>query len=185
MTLKIALDVDSVLADVIIPWNKNYTQQYGKILNKSDIITWDFWKKLELNNKQFNEIFTITWNHWRDIPPTEKNLNDKIKKLNEFGIVDIVTGRSIKTVSNVKKWLDWQNIIYEKFIRVPSHSLKGNLPYDVFIDDSPYNVINAVEYNKYSILYNQPWNQQVKLNEKIFRVNNLNEAIKIIEILKH
>ena len=52
MTLKIALDVDSVLADVIIPWNKNYKKLYGKILKKSDINTWDFWKKLELNNEQ-------------------------------------------------------------------------------------------------------------------------------------
>ena len=185
MTLKIALDVDSVLADVIIPWNKNYKKLYGKILTKSDINTWDFWKKLELNNKQFNEIFTITWNQWRDIPPTEQNLCDKVNKLNEFGVVDIVTGRSIETISNVKKWLEWQKIIYNKFIRVPSQSLKGNLPYDIFIDDSPHNVINALEHNKYSILYNQPWNQQVKLDKKIFRVNNLHEAIKIIKILKH
>jgi len=183
--MKIALDVDSVLADVIISWNKNYNKQYNKILNKSEINSWDFWKKLELNSKQFNEIFTLTWNQWKDIPPTEKNLSDKVKRLNEFGIVDIVTGRSLNTVLNVKKWLDWQNIKYTNFIRVSSNSLKGNLPYDIFIDDSPYNVVNAVEFDKYSILYNQPWNQQVKLNEKIFRVNNLNEAIEIIKILKH
>lgn len=183
--MKIALDVDSVLADVIIPWSKNYKLLYGKIINKSDINTWDFWKKLELNKKQFNEIFTITWNKWKDIPPTEKNLSNKINKLHEFGKIDIVTSRSTETISNVKKWLNWQNITYKKFIHVSSQSLKGNLPYDIFIDDSPHNVVNAIKFNKYSILYNQPWNQQVKLHKKLFRVNNFNEAIKIMKILKH
>ena len=58
--LRIALDVDSVLADVIIHWNRIYYDIYNRKLKKFDINTWDFWKKLNLNNQQFNEIFTKT-----------------------------------------------------------------------------------------------------------------------------
>ena len=182
--LRIALDVDSVLADVIIHWNRIYYDIYNRKLKKFDINTWDFWKKLNLNNQQFNEIFTKTWKQWEQIPPTEENLSKKISELYKLGVVDIVTGRSLETVSQVKEWLNREKIFYNKFIHVPSESFKCDLPYDIFIDDSPFNIIKNTEKNKYSLLYNQPWNQNIDKHPNIFRITNLNEAIKIIKKLK-
>ena len=65
-----------------------------------------------------------------------------------------------------------------------SNALKGNLPYDVFIDDSPYNIIDAAKRNKFSLIYDQPWNQGININQNIFRVNDITEAIQIIKDLK-
>lgn len=183
--MKISLDVDSVLADVIIIWNIIYNKEHFKKIKKQDINTWDFWKKLNINKQEFNEIFTKAWNQWTKIPPTEKNLGKKVNELNKLGIVDIVTGRSKETVSQVKEWLERENIIYNNFVRVPLHSLKSNLPYDVFIDDSPYNIIDAAKRNKFSLIYNQPWNQDVNTNQNIFRISNISEAIHVIKYLKN
>ena len=182
--MKISLDVDSVLADVMVVWNIIYNKEYDKKLKKEDINAWDFWKKLNLSRKEFNDIFTKTWNQWNTIPPTEENLGSKVKELSNLGIVDIVTGRSKETVPQVKEWLKKENIIYNKFIRVSSNALKGNLPYDVFIDDSPYNIIDAAKRNKFSLIYDQPWNQEINTNQNIFRVNDITEAIQIIKDLK-
>ncbi|MFQ6134347.1 MAG: hypothetical protein ACE5KU_00840 [Nitrososphaerales archaeon] len=182
--LKIALDVDSVLADVIITWLKVYQKLYGGRLKKADVNTWDFWKKLNLSRRQFGDIFTETWNRWEQIPPTEEDLAEKVIKLRALGTVDIVTGRSIETVPHVKEWLNRHNIEYEKFVRVPTNSFKGDLEYDVFIDDSPHNVIGAAGKNRYSLLYDQPWNQDVAAHPNIFRVKNLSEAIEVIKRLR-
>ena len=182
--MKISLDVDSVLADVMVVWNIIYNKEYDKKLKKEEINAWDFWKKLNLNRKEFNDIFTKTWNQWNTIPPTEKNLGSKVKELSNLGTVDIVTGRSKETISQVKEWLKQENIVYNKFIRVSPYALKGNLPYDVFIDDSPYNIIDATKRNKFSLIYNQPWNQGINTNQNIFRVNDITEAIQIIKDLK-
>ena len=182
--MKLALDVDSVLADVMVIWNIIYNKEYNKKLKKEDINAWDFWKKLNLSRKEFNDIFTKTWNQWNTIPPTEENLGSKVKELSNLGTVDIVTGRSKETISQVKEWLKKENIVYNKFIRVSPYALKGNLPYDVFIDDSPYNIIDAAKRNKFSLIYDQPWNQGININQNIFRVNDITEAIQIIKDLK-
>ena len=182
--MKISLDVDSVLANVMVVWNIIYNKEYDKKLKKEDINAWDFWKKLNLSRKEFNDIFTKTWNQWNTIPPTEENLGSKVKELSNLGTVDIVTGRSKETISQVKEWLKKENIVYNKFIRVSPYALKGNLPYDVFIDDSPYNIIDATKRNKFSLIYNQPWNQGINTNQNIFRVNDITEAIQIIKDLK-
>ena len=182
--MKISLDVDSVLANVMVVWNIIYNKEYDKKLKKEDINAWDFWKKLDLSRKEFNDIFTKTWNQWNTISPTEENLGSKVKELSNLGTVDIVTGRSKETISQVKEWLKKENIVYNKFIRVSPYALKGNLPYDVFIDDSPYNIIDAAKRNKFSLIYNQPWNQGINTNQNIFRVNDITEAIQIIKDLK-
>jgi 5'(3')-deoxyribonucleotidase len=183
-TLKIALDVDSVLADVIVTWLKVYQQLHSKHLKKADVNTWDFWKRLNLSRQQFEDIFTEAWNKWEQIPPTEEDLAGKVEKLRALGIVDIVTGRSRETIPYVKEWLNQHNIGYEKFVRVPLNSFKGHLAYEVFIDDSPHNVIDAAGKNRYSILYDQPWNQDVSLHPNIFRVRNLSEAVQVIKSLR-
>ena len=58
----------------MVVWNIIYNKEYDKKLKKEDINAWDFWKKLNLNRKEFNDIFTKTWNQWNTIPPTEENL---------------------------------------------------------------------------------------------------------------
>jgi 5'(3')-deoxyribonucleotidase len=181
--MKIALDVDSVLADVIVTWLDVYREFSGHSLMKTEVNTWNFWRNLDLTRKQFEDIFTESWCRWEQIPPTENNLAGTVKHLRQLHTVDIVTGRTLNTVPDVKKWLSWQNIAYEQFVRVPAYTLKSNLEYDVFIDDSPYNVMGAAFKNRYSILYDQPWNQDVEPHPSIFRVKNLLEALEIVEKL--
>ena len=183
-TLNIALDVDSVLADVIVIWLEVYQEMHSEHIEKKAVDKWDFWKKLNLSRRQFYAIFTEAWNRWEQIPPTEGDLAEKVTNLRALGTVSIVTGRSKETIPNVKKWLNRQMIQYEKFVRVPTQTLKGDLPYNVFIDDSPHNIIDAARKNRFAILYDQPWNQDTTKHPNIFRIQNLSEAIQVIKSLR-
>jgi 5'(3')-deoxyribonucleotidase len=57
--MKIALDVDGVLADVIKSW-LHYNNNRRKTITKNEITEWDFWKKFAIKPDQFdNELPSV------------------------------------------------------------------------------------------------------------------------------
>jgi len=99
--MKIALDVDGVLADVIESWLIFSNKKRPRIL-KENVKNWDFWKEFEINRFDFYKELTSCWKNWISIPPTEQNLSSTSKTLSNLGQVDIVTARERSTDSFVK-----------------------------------------------------------------------------------
>jgi len=176
--MKIALDVDGVLADVIQSW-LNYSNSIRDKILKHEITDWDFWNKHQINRYDFYGELSSCWKNWKEIPPTEDNLSLVTKNLSELGNVDIVTAREHSTNSFVKNWLEFHDVSYDNYVSVIDGPMKADLDYDVFIDDSPLNAIKFLEHNKKVILYSQPWNQHIS-NNGLFRISNLSESIEII-----
>ena len=177
--MKIALDVDGVLADVIIPW-LNYSNTIRPKISKHDIIDWDFWKNHKINQYDFYMELSSCWKNWTSIPTTEENLSTVTKNLSSIGQVDIVTARERSTDTFVKNWLNHHNISFDNYVSVIDGPMKADLDYDVFIDDSPLNALKFIKNNKKVILYSQPWNQHISEN-KIHRISNLSEATEKIK----
>ena len=177
--MKIALDVDGVLADVIQSW-LNHNNSIRQQISKNDITSWDFWKKFQINRYDFYHELSLCWKNWLSIPPTEKNLSSITKTLSGMGQLDIVTARESSTDSFVKDWLDYHHISYNNYVSVIDGPMKADLEYDVFIDDSPLNALKFYQNNKKIILYSQPWNQHISENQ-IKRISNLSEAIEQIK----
>ncbi|MEK9682513.1 MAG: hypothetical protein VW081_06480 [Nitrosopumilus sp.] len=174
--MKIALDVDGVLADVILSW-LDYSNSIRQEIKKHEITDWDFWKKFEIDRYDFYTELSSCWKNWTSIPPTEKNLGYITKNLSDIGQVDIVTARERSTDSFVKNWLKHHEISYDNYVSVIDGPMKADLDYDVFIDDSPLNALKFLQNNKKVILYSQPWNQHIS-EKDIHRISNLSEAIK-------
>ena len=177
--MKIALDVDGVLADVIVSWI-NYSNSIRPTIFKHEITDWEFWKKFEINPFDFYAELSSCWKNWNTIPPTEENLPSMTKSLSSLGQVDIVTARERSTDSFVKSWLNHHDITYDNYVSVIDGPMKADLDYDVFIDDSPLNAEKFLKNNKKIILYSQPWNQHVS-EDKIHRVSNLLQAVEKIK----
>ena len=176
--MKIALDVDGVLADVIQSW-LNYNNSIRQEISKQEISDWDFWKKFKINRYDFYAELSSCWKNWMSVPPTETNLSLTTKNLSKLGQVDIVTARERSTDSFVKNWLNHYDISYDNYVSVIDGPMKADLDYDVFIDDSPLNALKIIQQKKKIILYSQPWNQHI-LEDQIHRVSNLSEAIEEI-----
>ena len=174
--MKIALDVDGVLADVILSW-LNFSNSIRQEIKKHEITDWNFWKKFEIDRYDFYSELSSCWKNWISIPPTEENLAFITKNLSDIGQVDIVTARERSTDSFVKNWLKHHNISYDNYVSVIDGPMKADLDYDVFIDDSPLNALKFLQHKKKVILYSQPWNQHITENN-IHRISNLSEAIK-------
>ena len=176
--MKIALDVDGVLADVIVSWIEINNQNRTKI-SKNDVTSWDFWKQFNIDRFDFYSELSKCWENWNEIPPTEKNLQQSTKLLNQNATVDIVTAREQYTDTFVKNWLNHFNISYDNYISVIDGTMKADLDYDLFIDDSPLNAEKFTLKNKKFLLYNQPWNQNIQL-KNVNRISNLFDVVKLI-----
>ena len=178
--MKIALDVDGVLADVIESWLIS-SNKIRSSISKDEITNWDFWKKFNINRYDFYEELSDCWKNWNTIPPTEDNLSTVTENLSNFGQVDIVTAREISTDSFVKNWLKLHDVTYHNYVSVVDGPMKADLNYDVFIDDSPLNAIKFLERKKNVFLYSQPWNQNIS-NPDIQRISTLSEAVEKLKL---
>jgi hypothetical protein len=177
--MKIALDVDGVLADVIKSW-LDYNNNRRKIITKNEITEWDFWKKFDIKPDQFDDELSLCWKSWENIPPTENNLSNAVYKLTNLGTVDIVTARERSTNTYVKNWLKTYNIHYHQYVSVENGQKKAELDYDVYIDDSPINAEKIVNVRKNVLLYSQPWNLTIN-DSRVKRIKKLMDAVQIIK----
>jgi len=177
--MRIALDVDGVLADVIQTW-LIYNNKIRKSITKNEITEWNFWEKFQINRFDFYKELSTCWKSWKEIPPTEEKLSTIINELSKFGTIDIVTARERSTDEFVKNWLKSQKIIYQNYVSVIDGPKKALLDYDVFIDDSPLNATKIIDADKKILLYSQPWNLNID-NSSILRIDTLSDAKKYLQ----
>lgn len=179
--LKIGLDVDGVLADVIHAWI-HYNNKIRTPISKEEISEWDFWKRYQMDKYDFYKELSLCWQTWHKIPSTEENLSTSTSILSQVGEVDIVTAREEHTHPFVKSWLSSQKILYKNYIGVLEGIEKTKLNYDIFIDDSPINAKSMLDAGKSVILYSQPWNLRFD-DPRAKRISQLKDAIPIIKTL--
>jgi len=177
--LKIGLDVDGVLADVITSWI-SYNNKIRSEIRKSEISEWDFWKNHNINKFDFYDELSTCWKSWENIPPTEIDIASSISQLSKLGTVDIVTARDESTHNYVKKWLYLHKIKYKNYVGVIEGVEKSRLDYDIFIDDSPLNAKSMLDAGKPVIVYTQPWNMSFKDN-RAKRISELKNAAHIVD----
>ena len=181
-SMKIALDVDGVLADIIEVWINEYNKKHNTSISKEIIKNWDFWKELGVNQYEFYYQLSSCWSQWKDVPPMEQDIANAVDKLHSIGKVDIVTARDKESTKHVINWLEYNRIKYNEYVPVPDGRDKADLDYDVFIDDSPHNVVRMASKGRNVLLYDQPWNKYVN-DSKIIRISKLIEATDIISSL--
>ncbi len=177
--MKIGLDVDGVLADVIQSW-LSYNNKIRTTISKSDITEWDFWKNFQINKFDFYKELSLCWSSWESIPATEMDISRSSIDLSKLGTVDIVTAREESTHAHVKNWLESKKITYSNYVGVLEGIEKTKLDYDIFIDDSPINAKSMLDANKIVLLYTQPWNINFH-DERVRRIHRLKDAVSIIQ----
>lgn len=178
MVKTVAIDVDSVLADVMLIWADEYSKQSGTRITKQEIVRWEIPTVLPITPDQVYQYFSQVWKYrWREIPPTEPDIGDVTMNIHRKGYrISIMTKRERQTVPDVAMWLDLHNIYADELLFIYDAVSKANYPFDVLIDDAPKNLVDVVP-PKSAILFNQPWNKDF---DWPVRVNTLSEAEKLL-----
>ena len=175
--LRIAVDLDGVLAESMLVWCERANKEFGTRLKMKDIDSWSWWKRLPITKDDFYRILDESWNEWQAIPPTEPEIAEKVARIEKFGDLDIVTGRSRRTVEAAISWVDSQKIRYERFVRVLGWRDKILLDYDVYIDDAP-DLMPLISRSPtaWGILYERPWNKNVGDMPKVLKAKSWRQA---------
>lgn len=171
--VRICLDVESTIADIYGLFAQQYEEKYGE--KPQEHTEWGFGDS-NVNIDEFMQMTSSNWKHRPlDIPPEEDDLMVYANALNSMAdVLDVVTGRR-GFEKEIRNWLDYNGLTYNRFYQVNSQKEKANLGYDVIIDDCPKH-IEAVNDDQTLLLYDQPYNRDVTLPDNVFRINSISEA---------
>lgn len=174
----VAIDVDSVLADVMLVWVDEYSKRSKKKVTKKEITRWDIPTILPITPDQVYRYFSHVWKHrWREIPTTQPGIGDVIRRIHHKGYrISIITKRERPTAPYVAMWLDKHRIYADELLFIYDGVPKANYQFDVLIDDAPKNLVDIIA-PKSAILFNQPWNKDF---DWPVRVDTLSEAEKLL-----
>ena len=177
MNKTVAIDLDSVLADVLVIWVNEYNRLKDANIAKEDIIVWDIHTILPITETESESLFYDVWKYrWKDIPPTQKDIGKIIERLKlENYRISILTKRERKTIPYVFNWLETNYINYDELICIFDSTPKSIYPFDILIDDAPHNIID-IKLPKKGILFNQPWNKNF---DWPLRINLLSDVFQI------
>src|SRR2546427_11073922 len=114
--LRVAVDVDGVLAETMEAWIKTFNKLHGTRFKLKDIDSWASWIKFGISKDEFYRTLEGILENWIEIPLTETDVTVKVQRADRYGILDIVTGRTQRTVPSVKQWLTNLGVKYYSFV---------------------------------------------------------------------
>lgn len=200
MKLKVAVDCDDVLlgcmqlfVTIFNDIHRKFDEDGNQITvdkKLEDVTNWEFYKDWNVPESEIWFIFDKVNEAMFYIKPIDALAYKFMKKIKKKCKTDIVTARLKETrdslVAKLYKHRIIEGITYDNLIIVNRrHKLaKLKLDYNIYIDDSPNLVDEMMNYDdKILLLYDRPWNRNVKLNRKTIRVKNWREVWKVISAI--
>lgn len=170
----IALDLDSVLADVMKIWVEEYNLIYNTNIRKKDILKWHIHHILPINENEISNLFIDVWKtRWKDIPPTSNDLSYVTSVIREKGFrISIITKRERETMAYVANWLDYHGIFLNDIIFIFDGISKMHYPFYLLVDDSPL-TIKEIRKPKQIVIFDQPWNKSLDGYRRITQLSEL------------
>jgi len=182
--MKIAVDVDGVIFDLIGVFLNVFNRTYNSVYKKSDITQWEFYRDWGISESQVYKIFYQIYNNKFSIPLINEKIPDYLRIINKNHHVDILSARNHNFKSQLIQTLQKYNIIkgqsYEHIVLVNEkpYDLKLKFEYNLYIDDNP-NLVGPIKKKKYTtlFLFDQHWNKDSICNKNIIRINHWREIL--------
>jgi len=185
--MKIAVDVDGVLINLMVEWLRIYNNKYNDNKRLADIKKWAFYEDFGISKQECYNIFHLI--KLKDVPEIEPEVYRCLNIINKKHDVDIVTARRESArkelVHKLQTMNIWQGKQYDNLVIVDyePHTNKKDLDYNVYIDDSPELAIalsSMRSAKKCIVLYTQPWNHHINQygNNCIARADDWKEVLK-------
>jgi hypothetical protein len=183
--LRIALDLDGVLADL----HSVLLEESSEIVNRR--ITADMISRWDIIDSLKPGLASSYFSAWDDhelehISPYEANVGPLVDHIREVGPVNIVTAHAESSRRSIERWLALDRVGYGRLVLMckgnGSHKLTVGGKYRVFIDDNP-NLAQSAPGDILVLLYSQPWNQQFYTptkNRNVIRIGSLTEVPEIL-----
>lgn len=190
--MKILIDMDDVMEDLLGAWLDWLNKKYNILVTKSDIKTWSMHKCFEkyVNDGTMNvqDIYDplYTSEFWDTVKPKD-NAVELVKMLNDKYEIYVATASHYKTIESkvdrcLFKYFDFLN--WNQVITIHNKSmLRG----DVLIDDNYDNIKSFVESsdNAFGILVTAEYNKNEELSNRMFRANTWGEIVRLVNMIDY
>jgi 5'(3')-deoxyribonucleotidase len=174
--MRIAVDVDGVLADRIGSIVDRVTDTYGVALDPADVDEYDFSiPETDVDIHHVIEESTRDPDHLLGLDPVEGAI-DGMRTLYEAHELVIATHRPRRIHAHTECWLRDHDIPYDEFV-AECGSRKCDLEVDALIDDRPANVRAFTRRRGRGILFRQPWNDDLSDDGPVTVVSDWAELV--------
>jgi uncharacterized HAD superfamily protein len=193
--MKIGLDFDEVISNTVSTVLEDYNKKTGNSYSKSELKIYKFWEIWHIPQKEAIKIFEDFYDFEDNgkIKPLDGAV-DSINALSKNNELIIISSRHSRHAPVMSSWLK-KHFPANNF---PIHNsgevhdakklskaeICKKLQIPLILEDSPDTALNCAKNDIKVILFNQPWNQEIK-HKNIQRVNNWEEAYPIVESLTH
>ncbi|MFX1445753.1 MAG: hypothetical protein ACFFHV_20245 [Promethearchaeota archaeon] len=181
--MKIAIDIDGVLLDIVVNFCKIFNKKHGTSYNKKDITNWEFFNNWNITEEEAFKIFFQIYENTMSVPFIDKNAPKYMEELNHSHEVYILSARTSQYRSQIIEKLNFHGIKKgEQYIALilvehKPYASKQDYEFDIYVDDNPH-LANAIKMMKdrYMLLYDQPWNKDFLCTNNVIRVYNWNDV---------
>ncbi len=190
--MRIAVDIDGVLLDIVVNFCDIFNKKHGTSYDKKDITHWEFFNDWNISEEEAFEIFFQIYENTLSVPFIDETAPEYMEELNQSHEVFILSARASQYRSQIIEKLNLhgirKGIQYIKLILVhhKPYASKQDYKFDIYIDDNPH-LANAIKSMKdrYLLLYDQPWNQNFLCSNNIIRVYNWKDVYEKINFINH
>jgi uncharacterized protein len=185
--MKIGIDVDEVLCELLDGFLKFYNEKYGRKFAREDFLDYHF-EKLNGGTQEDVDKLLEEYGYPSDIDVVTGAV-ESLKNLSGYHELIVLTARYPKFKEKTEEFLNknfgdiFSDVLYTGEIYLKHGTTKADLccekNIDVMIDDNKTFACEIAEKGVHVLLLNKPWNQGVE-HENITRVDDWDECLKII-----
>lgn len=195
ISMRIAIDLDEVLADYINPFLEFYNSSYQTNFIKEQIVEYDWWKIFNCDREEMiQRAYRFYQTHnFRNLAPVQGS-QEAISSLSKQHELFIVTSRPFdiaqETIAWVKKYFpdgfsglyltnNWSN---NSSLANKKSDICRDLNLEIIIEDAPDTCYECAESGINVLVYDCPWNKEIQ-HQKIQRIKSWADALKMINDL--
>ncbi|MDE1851192.1 MAG: hypothetical protein KGH69_00695 [Candidatus Micrarchaeota archaeon] len=158
----IGLDLDDVLSDSMGVWLRMAEETLGIKSHKGAITRYHLTEIFSsLTTMQVREMFRALWSDYRRMPMLDPGIPGIVGKLKGSYDIAITTATSAN-LKDATAWMEQNGIAYDRLVLFNTASEKHLAEgVDIYIDDHPDVAENVASVGKRSILFRQPWNEEL------------------------
>lgn len=191
-TLQVAIDLDDVTVDFFQGVIDSMYREFDVLILKEDVVTWDDNPVKLFDWKSWGYKSWWDWMRQRDwlwaTFPAVPGAIGGIHRIRAAGhYVECVTSKPSWAEPMVQKWLGkWRPDFNRVTIVDLDHPKHEVSPADILVDDKPDNILGWVASadDRLGILYDQPWNRDMEMGERMVRARSWQEVVESIDLFE-